>query len=592
MIGEHTVTVYADRGALGWTPLGTNPNFTTDMAGWQAGPFESAWTWFGGAVSAPVPHNLNRTPAATNDRPAAGNMWRVQATVTVSARCLARGHVYFGTTRDGASKGPFWAPSESVQMFSYDAHLRPGTHDLEWTWEPVGWPPPEYVYVAPALYLAQDLGTPATVTVDRLALDYRATASPVADLTCLIDEVAIAHGRTDTTGQPDAPSATLDLTVDAANPLPPVVDIGAVVRVTTSLSSATGTVVFDRFSGRITDVAMGWDDAGEDTPNAGIVQVTAVGTLADLGRRVVGAEPFPAEPDGARVARVASLADMALDGLYSDPGTVQIRPRDVDSQPALDVMRGAAASAGGMVWQTRTGDVRYADADHRRGIQPSLDLDACDLLVTPTWTRNLDGLTNDVSIGYGVEVDGGEEGGQPRYVGTNPTSMATWGRYAFTTATELEALADATAMGLLLLTRNSRPVWILSALPIAVEDLTTAETQALLALDLHSLVTVTGLPRIGAAPVTLSGWVEGWAERLTYGGHELALVLSDYCRTSPPLQWDELDTTLTWDQAPGTWDGATCWGPPPVLNLGRWVDVAASTRWDMVPAGLTWDTWT
>jgi hypothetical protein len=302
-------------------------------------------------------------------------------------------------------------------------------------------------------------------------------------------------------------------------------------------------VTSQRFVGRITDVALGWDDAGKDTPDAGVGQILAVGPLADLGRRVVGSAPFPQELDGARVSRVMAAAGVTLDPIYSDPGTVQILARDIDSAPALDVAHDAATSATGTLWQTRAGEIRYADADHRRGTAVSLTLDACNLLVTPTWRRNLDGLVNDVSIGYGTTPEGGE---QPRYTEANTTSKTKWGTYGYTTATELAALADAQTMAHLLLARNSSPVWVMAALPVDTAGLTDDAYETLLALDVHALVTLTGLPAIGTAPTNATLWVEGWAETLTWGGHELELVVSGYCRTAPPPRWDDAPPTLMW----------------------------------------------
>jgi hypothetical protein len=284
-----------------------------------------------------------------------------------------------------------------------------------------------------------------------------------------------------------------------------------------------------------------------------------------------------------------AAAGLTLDALTSDPGTVQILARDIDSQPALDVAAGTAASAGGMVWATRTGEVRYADANHRRGVDPSMRLDACDVLVSPTWARSTSGLVNSVSIGYGPTP---EEGEQPRYTAERPDSIAAYGRYELTTTTELANAADATAMGNLLLTRNRAPVWIMSTLPIDTLDLSEADTATLLSLDVHSLVELTGLPAAGSVPTTAVLWVEGWTEHLAAGVHDIELVVSGYCRTVPPPSWDNLPAALTWDTAPPglTWDEATCMGPQP--SAGRWDDTPASLRWDQVPAATTWDNWT
>lgn len=358
-----------------------------------------------------------------------------------------------------------------------------------------------------------------------------------ADLSCLIDTVTINHGRDDTGSQPEASSVSIDGTTDF-DPLPGAVEIGAYVVVTTTTLTA-----HRRFLGRLTDIALGWEDMGEATPDSGVFKLTAVGTLADLGRKVVGDAPFPQELDGARVARVLALAGVVLNPATSDPGTVQILPRDIDSQPALDVAQGTAFSGGGVVWETAGGEVRYADSSHRKGVTSSLTLDACDLFVTPTWRRTLEGLVNEVSIGYGVAPEGGE---QPRYTATNDASKGKFGRYGYTTTTELAAVADASALGQLLLVRNGSPVWVMAALPVDTKGLDDARMEALLSLDMHSLITLTGLPAIGAAPTTAVLWVEGWRETLEFGTHDLELIVSGYCRTVPAPRWDDVDPAWLW----------------------------------------------
>jgi hypothetical protein len=281
-----------------------------------------------------------------------------------------------------------------------------------------------------------------------------------------------------------------------------------------------------------------------------------------------------------------ALAGVTLDPLTSDPGTVQILARDIDSRAALEIAQETATSAGGMVWHTRSGEVRYADADHRRGATSSLDLDSCDVLVAPQWRRTIEGLINRVSIGYGVIPEGGE---QPRYVADKPTSIDRYGRYEISVETELAALADASQMGQLLLTRNSSPVWVMSDLPIDVKGLDLDHTGALLSLDVGSLLALTGLPEAGGAPTTATLWVEGWSETLGFGVHEITLTVSGYCRTAPPPRWDDVDTSWTWDNVGDVlaWDDLACLGPPE--GGDTWADVPASTRWNQLPSSLAWD---
>lgn len=587
MVGLHTVWVYPDPAAGGWSPpLAPNPYMTTDLVGWRAIPFGSGWVWQSGAAVSTNPaaayQALGRDPLYPVNRPAGVTRWRVRADVSLPAppTNAPRTRVYlllrFGRTANDAFQTA--AGANAASLFTW-WDLPAGNHRLEAVFAPTTQPDPAFTFLSPQVTVDPTTGP---VAISTLELTYGGSAG--VDISCLVDSVSIHHGRDDSESQPEASSATVDLTSDPVMAMPPEVDVGAVMVVTTHSNDATS----QRFTGRLTDMALGWDDAGADTPDAGVGQLIAVGPLADLGRRVVGAAPFPQELDGARVSRVLTAAGVTLDPTYSDPGTVQILARDIDSQPALDVARDAAVNASGVLWQTRTGELRYADADHRRGTAVTLTLDACDILVTPTWRRTIEGLVNEVSVGYGVAPEGEE---QPRFTEASAPSQAKWGHYSYTATTVLAALADAQAIGRLLLARNSSPVWVMAALPVDTPGLSEADYGALLALDMHSLVILTGLPAIGTAPTSATLWVEGWKETLAYGVHEIELVVSGYCRTAPPPRWDDLSPSQTWDSLPPiTWDEAACLGPP--SNLGRWNDQPASLRWDQVAPAKTWNTYT
>lgn len=591
MIGTHKVTFSPDpHSEQSWAPA-FNPNseFTTDLTGWWPGSVGSGntWVWQGGNAAGSLPADrsgvLSTFVYPSNiAKPAGTALLRVTASVTLPTvpnttdLILRLGYSLLATSNG-------WNVYHETRI----KNPHGGAHTLELISDPASFPA-TYLSLRPEIRLEGPL-TPAllsqSVTVDYLRVQSATADELTDDLTCLVDSVTIHHGRDDTNSQPEANSATLDMSLDTdEDEYPPTLEVGGSVRVTTA--TALGTFV--RFVGRVTDIAQGWQPAGEDTPNRLEMQVIATGTLAELGRRTVGAAPWGQELDGARIARIMAAAGITLNPATSDPGTVQILPRDVDSQPALDVAQGVAESAGGIVWATREGDIRYADADHRRGTSPAVALDACDILVTPQWSRTTDGLINDVSIGYGATPAGGD---QPRFTANRPDSIAAFGTYAFSSTTELAALADASAMGTLLLTRNRMPVWVMSLLPVDVASLDAERTAALLGLDMHSLLSLTGLPAAGSAPTSATLWVEGWTETLVYGGHEFTAVVSGYCRTSPAPRWDDVDPAQTWDSSgQTTWDDATCFGQTP--NLGRWNDVPASLRWNQIAPAVTWDNYT
>lgn len=404
----------------------------------------------------------------------------------------------------------------------------------------------------------------------------------VVDISCLIDQVSIRHGREETTGQPEASTATLDLSLDSGEDALPSMDIGSIIRVTTNIPGVSSV----RFVGRITDFSVGWDEAGYDTPERLVSQIVATGELGELGRRVIGdVADYPEELDGPRVTRILTEAGVTPGPV--DAGAVRVLQRFADdASPALELVHAVANSASGILWQSRSGAICYADSNHRRSANAALSLDACDLLVTPSWVRNVDGLANDVTISWGYPEDS-----QDDVIMTNAASKTRYGRYEFSATVDLVNLADAQALAQLLIIRNGYPVWTMQLLPVDVDGLSQARTQTLLSMDVHDLLELTGLPYAGAAPTSTAMWVEGWTETLAFGVHELSVNVSGYCRTSPPPRWDDMRSDVTWNTiGTGTWDQTVCLGPPP--PGGRWADVAATTRWDNLTPAQTWDTFT
>jgi hypothetical protein len=395
---------------------------------------------------------------------------------------------------------------------------------------------------------------------------------------CQVLSAQLHHGRDDPTSQPVASSATLEL----VGPLPLEAVIGARVRLTAELGGVSST----RFDGEVTDLGVGWDDVDHPRP-----RVIAVGDLARLGRRPIGDVPWNQELDGARVARILQLAGFPTDAFLSDPGTVQVLARDVDRQPALALAQSTAEDGAGIVWQDREGRIRYADALHRRGAALELELRSCDVGIGLGWEASLEGLVNDVHLRYGPTPEGSE---QPEVYATDAASIDARGLFGASLSTSIATVVDAQKRADLIVARQAVPAWLLGGLELDLALFDDATTAAILGLDVHDLLSITGLPE--GSPVTSAFlWVEGWRETIegVDGGvtWQLSFASSDYCRTSAAPLWDDLPSSLTWDTVDParTWDLATCLPPQP--SRGRWNDAPASLRWDLVDPAATWDTW-
>lgn len=330
-----------------------------------------------------------------------------------------------------------------------------------------------------------------------------------------------------------------------------------------------------------------------------IWQTISVTGVADAtGKIDIQFWPYSGAKTGStfRVAQVTVTAAHQIPMGQIDPGTVDVLARDVDKQPALGLLQELAEDCGGLAWHTRDGAICYADNEHRRNTPTSIVLDCSQVLMSPSWGKSTAGLVNDITIGYGLAPEGEQ---QPTYHVARADSITAYGLLAVSSSTQLATLADATARAEVAIARGALPVWSMPEVPIdlAVPTLDEALTRILLGLEVHSLISVTGLPSQGPS-TTATLWVEGWAERISSlgatgtGNWELVLAVTDYCRTSAFARWDDVPAAVTWDTVGEsvTWNDVYCLGPPEPGGQ-RWHDVPANTRWSTVPASVTWDTW-
>lgn len=538
-----------------------NGNFADGLDGWRQAPTSSgAWTVAADGVH---PTTAGTDPAGLqsvglqadpdNLVPTEGDVG--SAKLTIVGYAPVAGTIYSCASTANALTDP--NPVLVRRSIGTDVAVGPFTLTITM-------PSTTRAYIGPAF-----LFTPSVVD-SRLPGFYVTSLTMTAthastDLTCLLDNVSIKHGRDDSSGQPDASSATIDLSFSTAeDPDAPdllaAMEIGANIEVAVLLAGTT----YPRFTGYLTDVAIGWDDAGAATPENVVAQLVAVGPLAALGRTIIGDTPWAQELDGLRARHIFEKAvqkNVGFDFAYeADPGTALVLAKDVDSQPALELLQSVAESAEGVVWEKVNGTVAYADADRRAPTaNPALTLDACDLLVSPTWKRDLAGLVNSVSLGWG---DPGE-GEQNRLQDQDPTSIQQFGLYDYSVGTELATYDDALRIVEDVLARQSTPAWNLTSLPVDVAGLDATRTGQLLALDMHSLIELTGLPETGATPDTARLWVEGWSEQLAAGSHDLELAITDYGRSAGAVTWD------TWGT--GTWNAT-----PPALQWNNARTPAAS----------------
>lgn len=358
------------------------------------------------------------------------------------------------------------------------------------------------------------------------------------DSTTALVSYVVARGRGDVTRTTEPSTCTVGLDSRRTDYTPRVGD-QLPLRIHPEYAAALE-VDPARFTGRVTDVALADDNT---------ITVTATGTSARLTSRV-GAEPWPAELDGARAARIlAALATIQpVDVGTIEPGTVRVLARDVDAQPAGALLDELAVSAYGLLIEGRDGALSWHDANHRRDATPVVELGGDAIMRPFAWTQGIGDLVNSVTVTYGTGA---------AVTITDPASadpVTGHGLAAGEIRSVLAAQVDAATLAFRMVARRAVPLWRLPAVTVDLMRTARAQLPHLLEIETGDLVDLTGLPGRGPGTEALA-WVEGMTESMTRTAWRTSLALSDYLSGG--------------------------------VNL-RWVDVPAGIAWDDVAAGLTW----
>ena len=377
--------------------------------------------------------------------------------------------------------------------------------------------------------------------------------------------ITVSHGRNDITAAPAPSDATMTLLGFLSIP----VVISDVVEV-----EAYGVT---RFTGRVTDTVL-THDYNPNGPTLGVgdtcyvarLDVTLIGNLSLLGLKYVGAAGYAIELLNDRVENILTDANVSYTN-NSDPLMTQEALAALDGgYSALDLLTALGTQTGGtlcdlpdgaVLWESysRRGygynpahwddidpldtwaDVPYvwADVYDRVDTAPlTVELPHPSVAWSPVWRNTSQTILNDVTVIYGTNQNQSE-------TDTDPASIITHGRRAFTLSTQLHEATDALSRASDIIRTQSEPRYAVQSVEVLVETLTDPLRANLLDVISGSKVGIDQLPQ--PAPIDdFIGVCEGWAETYTPGLHRLVLSLSDPRFSYQVVRWDEVSAVLTW----------------------------------------------
>jgi hypothetical protein len=354
------------------------------------------------------------------------------------------------------------------------------------------------------------------------------------DLENIEYRVTVSHGRNDITAPPQPSDASMTLLGFTSIP----VAISDVVEI-----EAYGEA---RFTGRVTDTSL-THDFNPNGPTVGVpalsyvarLDVTMIGNLSRLGLAFVGAGGYSRELLNDRVENILTDAGLTYAN-NSDPLMTQ-EPLDAldGGYSALDLLTALGTETGGTLCDLPDGAILWESYSRRGfGYNPAtwLDIDVLDTWadINTIWAdvydrtdtapatielpagcsdlvarvaQHLQTILNDVTVVYKTAQNQTE-------TDTDPASIITHGRRAFTLTTQLHYSTDAQARASDIIRTQSEPRYAMQSVEVLMEEITDPLRAQLLQVISGGKIDLDDTPQ--PSPIEdYIGIVEGWSETYT-----------------------------------------------------------------------------
>jgi hypothetical protein len=356
-------------------------------------------------------------------------------------------------------------------------------------------------------------------------------------------EINITHGTKNFTIQPTPDQARMRF-IKAPPWLRDILVVGSVVEV-----YANSMI---RHYGRITDVRLTW----EEGVNTQTIEVSTIGPLEQLGwAHVSGTRPV--EKDVQRMVWLLTTVYGAQSWAVA-PGQETLRLVEYDDVDALDAAEDLTRSTYSRLVELKDGTVCWQDRLTREEAAFFL-LDACWIAITAEWVQESEDIVNHGIVTYGPEVDQPEGGAKQNRTEYSRTVDRPWLRRQVTVTTDLEYQQDAFKYAERLVEARTEKEYKLANVVIPVHDSPHWAIWPIVAEgEIGRKVVIAEFPADAPAS-TMTGYIEGWSERLRWDGwvidyavnaETVARMVDEYPPNfkAKPVDFDTI--RLTWDEHP------------------------------------------
>ena len=379
-----------------------------------------------------------------------------------------------------------------------------------------------------------------------------------------VSSISISLGRRDIYEQALPGIANIELWTDADTAL----DVELSDSVNIQIQDSNGDYQ-QIYGGIISDLEVTLDQYG-DLGSIAKYRITAVGPLASLQKRLVGALGYAKEFDGTRVYNILSEAFLTswnevaptlrwmdvpntatwenFDGTgqslvdelavnVAQPGDFELIAYNDGASDALTLAQNAAQSARGFLYESTDGDIHYDTYSSRTGYTP-ITLTADDLLANglrqaAQWSE----IVNDITVTYK---------NNDVVTAADANSQFIYGQLSGSRSTQLHNEVDAQDQADAFLESRAYPRTYPEDLTIPLHSPTVSDAtrDALIDLRVSRAVFTDDLPVVFGT--TFNGFVEGIKWNLTRYTADMTLVCSAQSETYPHQIWLQIAPTVTW----------------------------------------------
>jgi hypothetical protein len=236
-------------------------------------------------------------------------------------------------------------------------------------------------------------------------------------------------------------------------------------------------------------------------------------------------------------------------GEIDTPGSYELAARSSSTTNVYSLVSALATSGLGYIYESATGQISYASADHRSiylATNGYTDVSAAQALANSLSVQTRAGdIRNEITLKYGANSSS-------EVSDTDASSIALFGRLAQIIQTTVKHQADAEDQAAFYLTLRAYPQANFNQITFELtnNEIDDADRNALINIFMGLPLRISDLP-LNMAAGTYLGFVEGWTWKASYNAVSVTALLSPLAFSLQAMQWQDVSPAEAWNTITG-----------------------------------------